>query len=170
LSSGSPIPEGVGPKQIRKLVHNLYVRAGLLQQKKPQPGSRPRPSYELKFHSLLKTFKTQMEAAGVKTDYVEFIMGHKRDTYHDIESLGIEKPRNIYASGNLSVRPRTSMGKLDLIREFAKAGLHDSNQGRTAQTSNGRDSPKPLIAPLAWRDRWVSPLRHGFCTASHFCS
>jgi len=124
--SRSPIPKPVGPKQIRKLVHNLYVRAGLLQQKKPEPGSRP--SYELKFHSLRKTFKTQMEAAGVKTEYVEYMMGHKRDTYHDIESLGIEKLRNIYASANLSIRPRTTIAKLDLIREFAKGiGVNPEN-------------------------------------------
>ncbi len=116
--SRSPTPRPVGPKQIRKLVHNLYVRAGLLQQKKPEPGSRP--SYELRVHSLRKHFKTQMEAAGVKTDYVEYMMGHKRDTYHDIESLGIEKLRSIYASANLSIRPRITVAKLDLIREFAK--------------------------------------------------
>ena len=69
-----------------------------------------------------------MEAAGVKTDYVEYMMGHKRDTYHDIESLGIEKLRNIYASANLSIRPTTSVDKLDLIREFAKGiGVNPEN-------------------------------------------
>ena len=124
--SRSPTPKPVGSKQIRKLVHNLYVRAGLLQQKKPEPTSRP--SYELKVHSLRKHFKTQMEAAGVKTDYVEYMMGHKRDTYHDIESLGIDKLRNIYASANLSIRHRTSIAKLDLIREFAKnLGVNPEN-------------------------------------------
>ncbi len=60
----------------------------------------------MRVHSLRKFFKTQMEAAGVKTDYVEYFMGHKRDTYHDIESLGMEKLRSIYANANLSKHGR----------------------------------------------------------------
>ncbi len=61
-----------------------------------------------------------MEAAGFKTDYVEHMVGHRRDTLHDVESLGIEKPRSIYANANISTRTGTVVAKLDLIREFAR--------------------------------------------------
>ena len=52
-----------------------------------------------------------MEAAGVKTDYIEYIMGHKRDTYHETESLRIEKLRSIYANANLSIRTQKFKGQ-----------------------------------------------------------
>ncbi len=47
-------------------------------------------------------------------------LGHKGDTYHDIESLGMEKLRSIYANANLAIRPRSTVAKLALIREFAR--------------------------------------------------
>jgi len=36
------------------------------------------------------------------------MMGHTVDTYHDIESLGIDKLRNIYASSGLCIRQKNS--------------------------------------------------------------
>jgi len=136
-----------------------------------------------------------MEAAGVKTDYVEYMMAHKRDTYHDIESLGIEKLRNIYASANLSIRPRTCVAKLDLIREFAKRiGVNPENiriepdtkfvdpldrekaeirafmtaiRDELRKPPTDEIPPKPLIAPLAWRDRWdLNPRPSGLAARS----
>jgi hypothetical protein len=43
------------------------------------------------------------------------------DTYHDIQSLGIEKLRNIYSSAGLSVRSKTKTSKIDLIKEYIRA-------------------------------------------------
>ena len=111
--SQSRCPKGVGPKQIRKLIHHLYLRAGLIGHKKGR-------MYELRVHSLRKYFKTQMEAAGVNSDYVEFMMGHKVSTYHDVQGLGVEKLRNAYASSGLAIRPRTAIDKIEMVKEFAK--------------------------------------------------
>lgn len=84
----SHTPRSIGSKQIRKIVHQLYVKAGLLKQ----PRGR---MYELRVHSLRKYFKTQMLALGVQPDYVDYMMGHTLDTYHDIQMKGIEFLRNI---------------------------------------------------------------------------
>ncbi len=51
----SRIPKPIGPKQIRKLIHNLYLKAGLI---KPSNWRM----YDLRAHSLRKYFKTQLEA------------------------------------------------------------------------------------------------------------
>ena len=76
--SQSRIPKPIDSKQVRKLVHNLYSRAGLIDGKVGR-------MYNLRVHSLRKFFKTQMEAAGVNSDYVEYMMGHKISTYHDVK-------------------------------------------------------------------------------------
>ena len=122
--SRSPVPRSIGPKQFRKIVHHLYLRAGIIKEQSPKPGATknsPRIMYDVRFHSLRKFFKTQMVAAGVPESHVEYFMGHVSDTYNDVQALGVEKLRSIYSSANLSIRPNSAMTKLDRIREFAEA-------------------------------------------------
>jgi len=107
-------PKPVSPRQIRKLVHGLYVKAGLLKQ----PRGR---MYELRVHSLRKYFKTQLLSLGVQPDYVDYMMGHTVDTYHDIQSLGVDKLRNAYAESDLSIRPKTRVSKIDALKEIIRA-------------------------------------------------
>ena len=122
LSDHSPLirdersryPRHIGPKQIRKLVHNLYVKADLLKQRRGR-------MYDLRVHSLRKYFKTQLIALGVQSDYVDYMMGHIIDTYHDIQSLGVEKLRNIYAAAGLSIKPKTRVSKIDALKEIIRA-------------------------------------------------
>ncbi len=99
---------------IYKTVHNLYVRAGIL---KPKRGRR----YDLCTHSLRKYFRTQLAALGVDGDYVEYMMGHKISTYHDIQMKGIEFLRNVYASSGLSIRPKTQLSRIDALKEIIRA-------------------------------------------------
>ena len=106
--------KGLTPKQIRKIVHYLYLEAGLI---KPSMGRL----YELRTHSIRKYFKTQMIALGVQESYVDYMMGHIPDTYHDIQSLGIEKLRSIYAAAGLAIRPKTQHSKLETIKEMIRA-------------------------------------------------
>jgi site-specific recombinase XerD len=107
-------PRAVGPKQIRKVVHELYVKAGLVKQ----PRGR---MYDLRVHSLRKYFKTQLLALGVQPDYVDYMMGHTVDTYDDIQSLGVDKLRNIYAASGLSIRPKTQVSKVEALKEIIRA-------------------------------------------------
>ena len=107
-------PKSIGPKQIRKLGHQLYVTAGLV--KKPRGRM-----YDLRVHSLRKYFKTQLLALGVQSDYVDYMMGHTVDTYNDIQSLGIDKLRNIYAASGLSIRQKTWVSKVEALKEIIRA-------------------------------------------------
>lgn len=77
--------------------------------------------YELRTHSIRKYFKTQMIALGVQESYVDYMMGHIPDTYHDIQSLGIEKLRSIYAAAGLAIRPKAQHSKLETIKEMIRA-------------------------------------------------
>ena len=108
------IPRPVGSKQVRKIIHQLYTKAGLLKT----PRGR---MYDLRVHSLRKYFKTQMLALGVQPDYVDYMMGHTVDTYHDIQMKGVEFLRNIYASSNLSIRTKTKINKIEAIKEISRA-------------------------------------------------
>ena len=108
-------PKSIGPKQIRKLVHGLYIKANLT--KRLQNGRM----YDLRVHSLRKYFKTQLMALGVQADYIDYMMGHTVDTYDDIQSLGIDTLRNIYHSAGLTIQSRTHVSKVDALKEIIRA-------------------------------------------------
>lgn len=111
-------PRPIGEKQIYKLVHELYFKAGLLRKNK-------RGSYDLKVHSIRKFFETQMLASGVQPDYVKYMLGHTVSTYNDLQSLGIERLRSIYAGAGLSIRPRQAVSKIEMLKSLArKIGLN----------------------------------------------
>jgi len=103
------------PAAIHQLVHDLYVRAGLVPKK---PYGR---LYDLRAHSIRKFFRTQMAALGVQTDYIEYMMGHTISTYHDIKMKGIEFLRNIYTASGLSIKPKTRTSKIDALKEIIRA-------------------------------------------------
>lgn len=107
-------PKNIKSKQIYKLVHNLYFKAGLL---KPGYGG----SYTLKAHSIRKFFKTQLLAQGVQGDYVDYMMGHTIDVYHDIQMNGIDYLRKIYASSGLAITPKTQTSKIEALKEIIRA-------------------------------------------------
>ena len=108
-------PKGISTKQLRKTVHDLYVKAGFIKPNKT--GAM----YNLRVHSIRKYFKTQMLALGVQPDYVDYFMGHTVDTYHDIQSLGLDRMRSIYAAAGLAIRKKTQISKLDTIKEMIRA-------------------------------------------------
>ncbi len=108
-------PKGISTKQLRKIVHDLYVKAGFIKLNKT--GGM----YDLRTHSIRKYFKTQLIALGVQDDYVDYFMGHTVDTYHDIQSLGIDKLRAIYAAAGLAIRRKTALSKIDTIKEMIRA-------------------------------------------------
>lgn len=100
-------------KQIRAIVRQLYSKAGLTKHRDGH--------YDLRTHSLRKYFKTQMLALGAQPDYVDYFMGHVLDTYHDIQSIGIEKLRSVYSTAGLSIRPKTQISKIEQLKEMIRA-------------------------------------------------
>ena len=60
-------------------------------------------------------------ALGVQSHYVGYMMGHIVDTYHDIQSLGVDKLRNIYANAGLSIKSKVKTSKIELIKEYIRA-------------------------------------------------
>lgn len=107
-------PKSIGSKQVRKMVHKLYLKADLLRKSTGR-------MYDLRVHSLRKYFKTQLLALGVQSDYVDYMMGHTVDTYHDIQSLGIDKLRNAYAASGLAIRPKTQVSKIEALKEIIRS-------------------------------------------------
>jgi len=110
----SRTPEPISENCVYKAVHDLYARAGLL---KPKVGKR----YDLRVHSIRKFFRTQLTALGVPTDYIEYMMGHRISTYNDVQMKGIEFLRNVYAASGLSIRPKTQLGRIDVLKEIIRA-------------------------------------------------
>jgi hypothetical protein len=77
--------------------------------------------YDLRVHSLRKYFKTQLLALGVQPDYVDYMMGHTVDTYHDIQSLGVDKMRSVYAVSGLAIKQKTQINQIDALTEIIRA-------------------------------------------------
>jgi len=103
------------PSAVHKLVHDQYVKAGLIQ---PKPLGR---RYELRTHSIRKFFRTQLASLGVQADYIEYMMGHTISTYHDIQMKGVEFLRGIYIASGLSIKPKTRISKIDALKEIIRA-------------------------------------------------
>jgi site-specific recombinase XerD len=107
-------PRGIRGKALRRIVNKLYKKADLLRKRNGR-------MYDLRTHSLRKYFKTQLTALGVPADYIEYMMGHTIGTYNDIQSLGIDKLRNIYRSAGFSIRPKTRVSNIDALKEIIRA-------------------------------------------------
>ena len=74
----------VTPASISKLVHDLFLKAGIIEKGKAK-------RYPVRPHSLRKYFRTQLGAIStIPTDYIDYMMGHKVSIYNDIQMKGIE--------------------------------------------------------------------------------
>jgi hypothetical protein len=108
----------MSPLSLQRLVHKLFFKAGILKKK---TGTT---RYELTVHGIRKFFRTQMAYLGVEREYINYMMGHKTDTYFDAEMKGEEYLRHIYQRSGISIQPQAEIGKLTILREFIqKLGL-----------------------------------------------
>ncbi len=106
---------GVSEKTIRKIVHDLAVSAKI---SKKLPNSW---MYSVRTHSLRKFFRSQLSTAKIDTEIVEYMMGHTINTYEDVQSLGVETLRNLYASAGLAIRPKTQINRIEQLKEIIRA-------------------------------------------------
>jgi integrase len=106
------------PTTIQEILNGLYVKAGLLIK---NPKIR---RYDLNAHSLRKFFLTQMVSLGVNRDYIEYMMGHKLSTYHDVKMKGVDFLRAVYLASGFSIQPRSKESKIiDLVEIMHSWGL-----------------------------------------------
>ena len=116
-------------EQVKHEWHKLLKKAGL--------DEKNGKFYKLRIHSLRKFFRTQLAALGVPTDYIEYMMGHKRDTYNKIETKGVEFLRAIYASANLRIFPREKT-LADVLKEIIRARGEDPAKYLKEEVMSGR--------------------------------
>jgi hypothetical protein len=93
-------------------------------------------------------------ALGVQPDYVDYMMGHTVDTYHDIESKGIEFLRNVYASAGLSIKPKAQTSKIEMVKEFIRGMGMNPEEILTRQTL-----AEPHRTYALGRDREEDPIK-----------
>ncbi|MHA1362509.1 MAG: tyrosine-type recombinase/integrase [Candidatus Freyarchaeota archaeon] len=101
----------VNTNQIYMLIHGLYHKAGLLKKRMGR-------LYDLRPHSIRKYFRTQLASLGVSSDYIEYMMGHKVPTYHDIQMKGVEFLRNIYSASGFSIKPQTKYTEMNILKSL----------------------------------------------------
>ena len=77
--------------------------------------------YSVRTHSLRKFFRTQMSAVKLDSEIINYMMGHTVDTYEDVQSLGVETLRNLYASAGLAIRSKTQANRIMQLKEIIRA-------------------------------------------------
>ena len=106
----------VTAQTVHAFIHNLYVRAGVLEK---NPGCR---RYALRTHSFRRFFRTQMASLGVDRDCINFMMGRPAlDHYHDVRMKGVEYLRGVYMASGIRIRPKIKMNKIDALKEILQS-------------------------------------------------
>lgn len=100
---------------VQRIIHALYLRAGLIEEKKNR-----NVRYDLKPGSLRIFFRSQLAFLGVDREYIEFMMGHRTDRYRDMKMRGVEYLRRVYHSSGLSIGPAAQVNKLDIIKDIIR--------------------------------------------------
>lgn len=106
---------GVSEKAIRQIVHDLVVNAKVA---KKLPDSW---MYSVRTHSLRKFFRSQLSAAKIDSEIIEYMMGHTIDTYEDVQSLGVDKLRSLYVTASLAIRTKTKLNRIEQLKEIIRS-------------------------------------------------
>lgn len=108
--------KSVSPACIGRLIHQLYIKAGLIDITKRKRRYRLRP------HSIRKYFRTKLGSLGtISTEYIEYMMGHVISTYNDIPSMGIDFLRSKYAMAGLCIRQKDKSDIYDFVEDILRS-------------------------------------------------
>jgi integrase len=123
ITSTSPIIRNERSKTVKpvstysiyRLIHNLLLKTNLITKSAQR-------RYDLRPHSFRKYFRTQLgTVTSIPIDFVEYWMGHTISTYNDVRMKGIDYMRNLYDASGLSIRPKTTISKIDRLKMFAES-------------------------------------------------
>ncbi len=86
-------------------------------------------------------------------------MGHTVDTYHDIQSIGMDKLRNVYASSGLCIAKKTQTNEVEALKEIIRAWdpikrSHQPTSTRNIGTSHDEQRYKWEHKVLSFK-QWV---------------
>lgn len=109
--------EPMSVNDIRRLITSALLKSGLVKK-----GPKRR---ELRPYSWRKYFHTNLASAGVHRDYIDYFMGHVTPTYNSIKSKGIEFLRRIYISSGLSIKPKTQVTRMEILKEMVRSLGYD---------------------------------------------
>jgi len=106
--------------QLKNSIRDCFIRSGLVKK-----GPKRR---ELRVYSLRKYFNTNLAAAGVHRDYIDYMMGHVTPTYNSVKSKGIDFLRHIYQASSLSIQQKSKSSKMDVLKELVRSFGYDPDR------------------------------------------
>ncbi len=143
-------------RQVRPLSYKGASEAFSNVRRRALLDSKGQRFYEIRIHSLRKFFRTQLTALGVPVDYIEYMMGHKLSTYHDVQMKGIEFLRGVYASAGLRIfqKPKTPT-LADVLKEMIRARGEDPSKYLKEEIINKKvvlteDQEVELYSRIIW--------------------
>ena len=75
-------------------------------------------------------------ALGIQGDYVDYMMGHTVNSYHDIQSKGVAFLRGLYANAGLRIQPKASLTPKERLRAITRGfGLSPEETARLLTSS-----------------------------------
>ena len=116
--------------------------------------------YDLRVHSIRKYFRTHLGLSkAIKTEQVEYMMGHTISTYNDL-STSIETLRRAYALAGLSIRKKEKTDIYDFVENILRTRGYDFNKELLR-----RAIAKPhrtVCSPMDLEEERRSAIRDGF--------
>jgi integrase len=147
--------KSVSPACIGRLIHQLYIKAGLIDITKRKRRYRLRP------HSIRKYFRTKLGSLGtISIEYIEYMMGHVISTYNDIPSMGIDFLRSKYAMAGLCIRQRDKSDIYDFVEDILRSKGYgiDKELLRRAIAKPHRT----ICSPINYQEERKTAIRDGF--------
>ena len=91
-------------------------------------------------------------------EYIEYMMGHKMSTYHDIQMKGTDFLRNVYSASGLSIKPKTKVNRIDALKEIIRAWGLNPEQILTREALN--TPARTHINPDTQQNQELNILHH----------
>ena len=101
-----------------------------------------------------------MKNLRVDNDYIDYFMGHTIDTYHDIQSKGVEHLRNIYAQANPAITPQPKFTPREMLEKMVRSiGL---DPGRVLNREALAEPHRIHATPLQQEEEEIRLLTRAF--------
>ena len=116
--------------------------------------------YDLRVHSIRKYFRTQLGLSkAIKTEQVEYMMGHTISTYNDI-STNIENLRGAYALAGLSIRKKEKTDIYDFVEDILRTRGYDFNKELLRRAI--AQPHRTVCSPVNYEEDRRTVIRDGF--------
>ena len=110
--------DSMSTKTIAKLIRSLYLRSKIVTRDSQKKLKRK----ELSPNSFRMFFRSRMTVLGTDDRLIEYMMGHKKDSYLDVKMAGVEYLRRVYKLSGISLNTPIDDRSMLLLKSIERLG------------------------------------------------